>query len=49
MVETDEKNITNFLYEELLAFKRAAKALRLTVGEVEDILCRNAEALFGIF
>ena len=49
MVETDEKNITNFLYEELLAFKRAAKALRLTAGEVEDILCRNAEALFGIF
>ena len=48
MVETDEKNITNFLYEELLAFKRAAKALRLTASEVEDILCRNAEALFGI-
>ena len=25
MVETDEKNITNFLYEELLAFKRAQR------------------------
>ncbi len=48
MIETDEKNITNFLYEELLAFKRAAQALRLSKEDVKDVLCRNAERLFGV-
>lgn len=48
MVETDETNITNFLYEELLAFRRAAQALRLSAEDVKDILCRNAQRLFGI-
>ena len=47
MIETHEKNITNFLYEELLAFKRAAQALRLSKEDIKDILCRNAERLFG--
>lgn len=48
MKETDEKNLTNFLYEELLAFQRAAQTLRLSAEEVRDILCGNAERLFGI-
>ncbi len=47
MVETDEENITNFLYEELLAFKRAAKKAGLTPGDVSDVLCGNAERIFG--
>lgn len=46
MIETDETNITNFLYEELLAFKRAAKALKLSKEDVADVLCRNAQKLF---
>lgn len=48
MKETDEKNLTNFLYEELLAFQRTAQTLRLSAEEVRDILCGNAERLFGI-
>ena len=48
MRETDETEVTNFLYEELRAFRRCAKKLSLTAAEVEDILCNNAVRMFGI-
>lgn len=48
MRETDEKNITCFMYEELLAFKRAAETLSLSKSDIEDILCNNAAKLFNI-
>lgn len=40
--------ITSFMYEELLAFKRCAQTLRLTDTQIEDIMCNNAAALFGM-
>ena len=39
------KSITFFAYEELLAFKRAAKTLGLTKEDVEDIMYNNANNL----
>lgn len=48
MRETDEENITTFMYEELLAFKKSAEKLRLTRQDVEDILCNNAVRLFNM-
>jgi predicted TIM-barrel fold metal-dependent hydrolase len=48
MRETDREDITNFLYEELLAFKRCAAELSLSRQDVEDILCNNAAKLFGM-
>ncbi len=46
MRESDDPHITTFMYEELLAFKRCAEMLSLSRKQVEDILCRNASALF---
>ena len=43
-VEEAEK-ITFFLYEELLAFKRAAKTLGLSRQDIEDIMYNNAHDL----
>ena len=48
MRETDETDITLFIYEELLAFRRAAERLGLTGGEVSDIMYGNAARIFGI-
>ena len=48
MRETDREDITNFLYEELLAFKRCAAELSLSREDVKDILCNNAAKLFGM-
>lgn len=48
MRETDEKNITNMLYEQLLAFKRASKALSLNDSDIEDIMCLNAARLLNL-
>jgi len=48
MRETDETEITTFMYEELLAFKRCATEMGLSRDDVEKILCRNAAELFGI-
>ena len=48
MRETDEKNVTNFMYEELLAFKRCAEKLALTKADVRDVMCNNAAKLFNI-
>ena len=38
--------ITSFMYEELLAFKRASRELKLTDAQIEDIMCNNAAKLF---
>ncbi len=38
----EAEKITFFAYEELLAFKRVAKALSLSSNDVADILCNNA-------
>ena len=40
--EEEGKKITFFAYEELLAFKRAAKTLGLTKEDVEDVMYNNA-------
>ena len=43
--EEEGKKITFFAYEELLAFKRAAKTLGLTKEDIEDIMYNNANNL----
>jgi len=48
MRETDEKDVTCFIYEELLAFKRAAKMLGLTKSDVENIMYKNAERILKL-
>lgn len=48
MRETDETDITTFMYEELRSFKRAAEILNLSREDVENIMYRNAAELFGI-
>lgn len=48
MKETDEKDITIFMYEELLAFRRAAQALGLTRQDVEDVFFNNAARIFNL-
>jgi len=48
MRESDEKNITNFTYEIIRAFKTAANSLGLSRKDVEDIMCNNAKELYGI-
>ena len=45
VTEEEAKCITFFMYEELLAFKRAAKALNLSRQDVEDIMYNNAHKL----
>lgn len=47
MRETDETDLTTFMYEELLAFKRASEELKLTRSEIENILGKNGAKLFG--
>lgn len=48
MRESDEKNITNFVYEIIRSFKRVAGDLTLTKADVEDIMCSNAVKLYNI-
>ena len=43
--EEEGKKITFFAYEELLAFKRAAKTLHLSKQDIEDIMYNNAVQL----
>lgn len=40
-----EKGYTFFLYEQILAFKRAAEACNLTANDIEDIFYNNARRL----
>lgn len=48
MREVDGEDITTFMYEELLAFKRSAEKLGLSRQDVEDILCNNAVRTFNM-
>ena len=48
MIESDEKNISNFMYEELLAFKKCSETLGLSKNDVEKILCLNGASLYKI-
>ncbi len=48
MRETDEKDITNFVYEILRAFKKASNDLTLSKQDVFDIMCENARKLYDI-
>ena len=48
MRESDEENITTFMYEELLAFREAAKKCGLTQKEVADVMAGNAVRLFSM-
>ncbi|MBO4422997.1 MAG: amidohydrolase [Clostridia bacterium] len=43
--EKEAEKITFFVYEELLAFKRACKALGCSASDVEDMMYNNAKAL----
>ena len=47
MRETDETDITTFMYEEIRALKRCAKELALTRDDIEKIMYKNASDLFG--
>lgn len=48
MRETDEKDITLMIYEQLLAFKNVAMELGLSKDDVYDVLCGNAKRLLGL-
>jgi predicted XRE-type DNA-binding protein len=48
MRETDETDITLFIYEELLAFRRAAENLGLTKDDVSDMMYGNAARYLGL-
>jgi len=45
MRETDEKDITFMIYEQILALKRVAADLKLTDSNIEDIMFLNAKKL----
>ena len=47
MRQTDETDITLMIYEELRALKRCAFDLKLSDGDIEDILYRNARDLLA--
>lgn len=48
MRETDEPNLTNFLYEEIMAFRKAAEEVGLSKEDVKDVFYNNAAKLYGI-
>lgn len=48
MRETDEKDITSFIYEQILAFKEVVNELGLNKQDIEDIFYNNAAELFGM-
>lgn len=48
MRETDEPNITNFLYEEILAFRQSAEDLKLSKEDIKDVFYNNAARIFDI-
>lgn len=47
MRETDESDLTTFMYEELRAFKRCAEELGLSRDDVRNVMYGNASRLFG--
>ncbi len=48
MRETDEKDVTLMLYEQLLAFKNVAEEMKLSKEDIYDVLCGNAKRLIGM-
>jgi len=48
MMESDEKNITLMIYEQLRAFKRVANEMRLTDTQIEEIMYLNSKKLLQI-
>jgi len=48
MKETDETDIATFMYEELLAFKKAATETGLNKKEIEDVFYNNAVKIFNM-
>ena len=48
MRETENEDLTCFLYEELRAFKKAAEAVNLSKEDINDIFYANASKLYGI-
>ena len=48
MRQSDEKEITLMMYEQLKAFKRVALELKLSDSDVEAVMCKNAEKLLNI-
>ena len=48
MRETDSKEITNFTYEIVRAFKRSCEDLSLSKKDIQDIMCNNACNLYKI-
>lgn len=48
MRESDETTITLMIYEQLRAFRRVAKNLRLSDADVEKLMFTNAKKLLGI-
>ena len=45
MRETDETDVTLMIYEQLRALKRSAVELKLTDGDIEALMYRNAYQL----
>ena len=45
MRQSDEKDITLMMYEQLKALKRVAGELKLSDGDIEDVMRKNAERL----
>ena len=45
MRETDEKDVTLMIYEQLLALKRVATELKLTDSQIEDVMFLNSKRL----
>ena len=45
MMETDEKDVTFMIYEQILALKRVALDMKLKDSEIEDIMFLNAKNL----
>ncbi len=48
MRETDEKDVTLMIYEQIRAMKRVATELKLKDSDIEDIFCNNAKRLLGL-
>lgn len=48
MLETENEELTCFLYEQLRAFKKAAENLNLTKEDINDVFYGNASRLYGI-
>ncbi len=48
MRESDEKTITLMFYEQLRAFKRVSEKMKLTDGQIEDIMYLNSKELLGL-